>query len=149
VGAWNIDEIRPTTSATNTCTAHVFDIHEAQQLMTVAYYNGGVRVVDISGLAGISLGSTSLVGEGMKEIGFYRHADADTWAAKTPVIERDGSFYLYGNDIARGLDIYRFEAGGTPSARAGRWLSAAALRRSVPRAPVVDDDYTLYCLIGR
>ena len=46
----------------------------------------------------------------MKEVGFYRFDDADTWAAKTPVIEPGGGFYLYGNDIARGLDIYRFEA---------------------------------------
>ena len=62
VGAWNIDEIRPTTSATNSCTAHVFDIHEKEKLLTVAYYNGGVRVVDISSLAGIGLGKTDLVG---------------------------------------------------------------------------------------
>ena len=149
VGAWNIDEVRTTTSPTNTCTAHVFDIHEEQQLMTVAYYNGGVRVVDISGLAGISLGSTSLVGEGMKEIGFYRLDGADTWAAKTPVIEPGGGFYLYGNDIARGLDVYRFEAGERPSQRDGRWRSAAELRRLAPAAPAVGEDYTLFCLVGR
>ena len=55
--------------------------------MTIAYYNGGVRVVDLSGLTGISLGTTSISGEGMKEIGYYRDEDGDSWSAKTPQIE--------------------------------------------------------------
>ena len=68
--------------------------------MTAAFYNGGVRVVDLSGLSGISLGSSQLVGEGMKEIGYYRMPDADTWSAKTPQINRKtGDFYLFGNDM--------------------------------------------------
>ena len=84
-------------------------------MMTIAYYNGGVHVVDISGLMGISLGnSTTVAGPGMREIGYYRttNADgrgfADTWSFKTPKVSRTGDFYLYGNDIARGLDVYRF-----------------------------------------
>ncbi len=89
VGAWNIDEVRPTSSVTNTCTAHVFDIHEKEKLLTVAYYNGGVRVVDISSLAGIGLGKTDVAGAGMREVGFYRHDNADTWSAKTPQ-DREG-----------------------------------------------------------
>ena len=53
VGYWNIDDVGfPTDAPTARCTAHVFDIHEDEQLMTVAYYNGGVRVVDLSGLDG-------------------------------------------------------------------------------------------------
>ena len=63
----------------------------------------------------------------MKEIGYYRMPDADTWSAKTPEINRKtGDFYLFGNDIKRGLDIYHFdgdghEAGEEPS---GKWMSA-------------------------
>src|SRR5918996_831114 len=72
VGYWNIDEVRATTSPTHSCTAHVFDIHEDAKIMTIAYYNGGVRVVDISGLAGISLGGAQIAGQGMREVGFYR-----------------------------------------------------------------------------
>ena len=36
-------------------------------------------------------------------------------------IEKDGDFYLYGNDINRGLDVYRFEAEGGKSKRPGSW----------------------------
>ena len=91
----------------------MFRVHQKEQLLTAAFYNGGVRVVDLSGLAGISLGSSQLVGEGMKEIGYYRMPDADTWSAKTPQIDRKtGDFYLFGNDIARGLDIYHYTGAG-------------------------------------
>ena len=45
-----------------TCTAHVFRIHEREQVMTAAFYNGACAI-DISGLSGISLGSSRLVGE--------------------------------------------------------------------------------------
>jgi hypothetical protein len=102
--------------------------------MTIAYYNGGVRVVDLSGLAGISLGGAQLVGQGMREIGFYRFANANSWSAKTPSIDpATGDFYLYGNDIERGLDIYRFDGQAAESASAGRWLKPA----QVPLRPKV------------
>jgi hypothetical protein len=126
VGYWNIDDAGPTADPQNSCTAHVFDIHEKAKRMTIAYYNGGVRVVDISGLTGISLGSTSVTGDGMKELGYYRTSNADTWSAKTPWINpRTGDFYLYGNDMNRGLDIYKFDGEGKPvgKRRNGRWLN--------------------------
>ena len=50
----------------------------------------------------------------MKEIGYYRMANADSWSAKTPQINRKtGDFYLFGNDMKRGLDIYHFDGEGT------------------------------------
>jgi hypothetical protein len=151
VGYWNIDDVGVTDDPLNTCTAHVFRIYPEEQLMTVAFYNGGVRVVDISGLAGISLGETSYAGEGMKEIGFFRIEGADTWAAKTPGIDRrTGDFYLYGNDIARGLDIYKFHGDGAPSKRPGRWMSAeqseAQLAVAQPQQLEVGQD-ALVCLL--
>jgi hypothetical protein len=146
VGYWNIDTVGATTdSAIGRCTAHVFDIHEAEQVMTIAYYNGGVRVVDLSGLEGISLGGVQLAGAGMKEVASYRFPDGDTWAAKTPRIEPNGDFYLYGNDVARGLDVYRYDASAAASKRAGRWLTPAEAR-SLPRASVAG--YQLFCLTG-
>ena len=107
----------------------MFRIHEREQIMTAAFYNGGVRVVDLSGLSGISLGSSQLVGEGMKEIGHYRFPNADSWSAKTPQIDRrTGDFYLFGNDMSRGLDIYHFDGERQRSRRGGRWMSAEESR---------------------
>ena len=123
VGFWVIDYAGQSQSPTSipVCTAHVFRIHEAQKLLTIAWYSAGVRVVDISALAGITVGST---GTGMREIGHYRTPDADTWSAKTPFIDsRSGDFWLFGNDIGRGLDIYHFDADGLQnfSQNPGTW----------------------------
>ena len=126
VGYWNIDDIA-TRDPLDTCTAHVFDIHEEEQIMTIAYYMGGVRVVDLSGLAdapiGVGQGDQAL-GGAMKEIGYYVTPDANTWSAKTPFIEPDGDFYLYGDDINRGLDVYRFEAEDAVSENPGEFTAA-------------------------
>jgi hypothetical protein len=137
IGYWNIDDVGPTHDPGGTCTAHVFDIHEREQLMTIAYYNGGVRVVDLSGLDPAD-------GSGLREMGFYKTEDADTWSAKTPRIRRNGDFYLYGNDIERGLDVYRFDAGAEQSESAGTWLTPAEAAAR-PRT-AVSADYTLLCL---
>lgn len=135
VGYWNIDEVR-TTDGVGTCTAHVFDIHQDAGIMTIAYYNGGVRVVDLNGLVGVGLGDTALTGDPMTQLAFYRFDNSDTWSAKTPRIEADGSFYLYGNDIERGLDVYHYE--GTPSAEAaaqGRWMTPAEAQAMADERP--------------
>ncbi len=118
--------------------------------MTIAYYNGGVRVVDISGLTGISLGETQLSGEGMREIGYYRTDNADTWAAKTPSIDRrTGDFYLYGNDMNRGLDVYKFDGEGGKSRNAGRWMTPAETQSMALARPKVDGgpETAVICLL--
>ena len=151
VGYWNIDDAGFSGDATGTCTAHVFRIHEREQVMTAAFYNGGVRVVDLSGLSGISLGSSQLVGEGMKEIGYYRMPDADSWSAKTPQINRKtGDFYLFGNDIKRGLDIYHFDGEGSKPAKSrGKWMNAQEARIALADRPTPGVAGTTYvCLLG-
>ena len=135
VGYWNISDVEAAEDPLETCTAHVFDIHEDEQIMTIAYYMGGVRVVDLSGLGDINLstGDQAPLG-GMRQIGHYVTENANTWAVKTPVIERDGDFWLYGNDMNRGLDIYRFEAEEKESADGGQTLSAAAAAKQLTSA---------------
>jgi len=128
VGAWNVSDIGLTEDGVGTvvddggiCTAHVFQLHEDQELMTIAYYNGGVRVVDLSGLVGVALGR---LGAGMKELGFHRFPDSNTWAVKAPHASRDG-FYLYGNDHRRGFDVYRFDPALGRSQDTGLWRTPA------------------------
>ena len=109
IATWFIAETRPSTA---TCTAHVFRMHSAQGLITVAWYDEGVRVLDVADLADAT-GSplTVLQGTqgGIKEIGSYVFPDSNTWSFKTNAIAKDGSFFGYGNDLGRGLDVYEFE----------------------------------------
>jgi hypothetical protein len=150
VGYWNIDDLRPTTNPLHSCTAHVFQLHEEEAIMTIAFYNGGTRVVDLSGLVGVALGGN---GVGMKEIGSLRFPDSNAWSAKTNDIGDGTDFYVYANDIDRGLDILRFTADGAGSEETGtgqdRWLTPAqALAKAKARpAPLVGGLGTPYCLL--
>jgi hypothetical protein len=151
VGYWNISDIRPTTDALHSCTAHVFQLHEEAALMTIAFYNGGTRVVDISGLVGVALGEH---GVGMREVGYLRFDDSNAWAAKTPAhLIGDGTdFYIYANDIDRGLDIIHFTADGaaaTEGTGQDSWLSpTAALQRALATPRVALSPQTApYCLL--
>ena len=157
IGYFNIDELRPTDEPVlDRCTAHVFDVHEDERIATIAWYNAGARVLDLSGLTGISLGGAQLGGEGVKEIGFARFPAAsgeepsDTWAAKTPKIHPvTGDFFLYANDIRRGLDIWRFDGDGTPPGRGdrGRWMSGSeAQAQAAADTTTVGSRYELLCL---
>jgi len=108
IGAWFIDHVEAGASR---CTSHVLRIYPAQKLITIAWYGQGVRVIDISGIGTAPVGGAPAlgVGLGMKEVGSYVMPDADTWSFKTNKINRDGSFYGYGNDLTRGFDVYRYD----------------------------------------
>ncbi len=117
LGVWFIDDLSGPPPGAGACTSHVLRMHPDQGLMTIAWYTQGVRVLDISGLADFE---PPLAGEaepafgdgvGMTEIGSYVFDDSNTWSFKTNRIEADGSFFGYGNDISRGLDVYRFTGG--------------------------------------
>jgi hypothetical protein len=126
VGAWFMPEVRFTGTDNLTCTSHVLRMYPEEELMTIAWYNAGVRVVDISGLVGLSAGideGLGNVGPGMKEIGYAYFPNSDTWSVKTNRIEPDGSFFFYGNDLNRGLDVYRFDAGAQAAAEGGAWVT--------------------------
>ena len=146
VGYWNIADLRyPTLDGAvgAQCTMHVFQIHPEEGILTAAFYNGGVRVVDISSLVGVALGGN---GVGMEEIAHARFPDSLTWSAKTPRIDEDGSFHLYGNDLNRGLDVYRFDPGAPASDGLSTWLGAAELP-SLPAASL-PAGYQPFCLLG-
>ena len=51
---------------------------------------------------------------------------------------------MYGNDIARGLDVYRYDASAPKSTKKGRWLTPAEARSVLPRASTAG--YRLLCL---
>jgi hypothetical protein len=145
VGYWNIADLRhPAVDGEIgvPCTMHVFQVHPTAGILTTAFYNGGVRVVDISRLVGVALGDN---GVGMKEIAHARFPDAVTWSAKTPRIAADGSFHLFGNDLTRGLDVYKFDPSAEPSDGSGTWLAAADL--PAVGASTMSADYRPFCLL--
>jgi hypothetical protein len=113
LGTWFIPVVQPQDGTT--CTSHVLRIYPDQEMLTIAWYGQGVRVLDISGLA-TAEGSAATVavgeGVGMREVGSYVFPDSDTWSFKTNRIAADGSFYGYGNDLTRGFDVYRFDGAG-------------------------------------
>jgi len=113
LGIWFIGEKKPSTA---TCTAHVFRMHSEQALFTIAWYDQGVRVVDVAGLADLPTPAVPFVtsgnGNGIIEIGKYVFTDSNTWAFKTNAIATDGSFFGYGNDLGRGFDVYKFDGLG-------------------------------------
>ena len=117
LGTWFLGTVAPVQEG-DVCTSHVLRMHDEQALLTIAWYSQGVRVLDIAGLADFEppagQGDAAVAfgdGIGMTEIGSYVFPDADTWSFKTNAIAADGSFYGYGNDLNRGMDVYRF----TPS----------------------------------
>jgi len=94
-------------------------------------------------------------GPGMRELGYYRTENgdgagfADSWSFKTPKVTRTGDFYAYGNDIARGLDVYKFSNARGASQRTGRWMSptqAEALAASRPKV-ALSSDTAFFCLL--
>ena len=99
-----------------TCTAHVFRMHSEQGMFTIAWYDQGVRVVDVAGLADLPTPTVPFVtsgnGNGFLEIGKYVFDDSNTWSFKTNKIASDGSFFGFGNDLGRGFDVYKFDGLG-------------------------------------
>jgi hypothetical protein len=110
LGAWFIDDASVPEPG-GACTSHVLRMHPDQAIMTIAWYDRGVRVIDLSGLAEFEGFDPAAIGEGagLKEVGHFAFEDSDTWSFKTNRIAADGSFFGYGNDIGRGFDVYRFD----------------------------------------
>ncbi|HUR48219.1 MAG TPA: hypothetical protein VMY88_01630 [Acidimicrobiales bacterium] len=147
-------------SPARACTSHVLRMHPEEAIMTIGWYGLGSRVIDISGLIGLSAGpdeTTGTVGPAMREVGYLRFANSDTWTAKTNRIAPDGSFYLYANDHERGFEVLRYTpppAGlldaGPGGMDPGRWLSPAeVLEETLARRAAQGDDApnAPYCVL--
>ena len=159
VGYWNIDDARA-FSRNLSCTAHVFDIHADEAIMTISYYQGGVRVVDLANLIGVALGELPGVA-GMKELAFHYFADSGTldvpvdegssnsWSFKAPFVDRDGVFYAYSNDKARGLDVYKVDLSDPAKAspNPGQWLTPAQALELAKARPASLKGFKPYCLL--
>lgn len=129
------------------CTAHVYDIYPEQQLMTIGNMAGGVRVIDLSNLVGVSVGhdntsTANVTGTGMVDLGWFRFSGtdetgSDSWAFKAlhDDVSTDEAFHVFSNDQTRGFEVYRFDptAAAAPAegaAERGSWVSPnEALRR--------------------
>jgi len=91
LGTWTTEH----QPGTNGCaSAHYFQ-DLGNGLLVQAYYTQGTRFLDVSDPRNI------------RQVGYYRPDDADTWAA----YPHDG--YIYVADFQRGVDVIKF--GGTTS----------------------------------
>jgi hypothetical protein len=162
VGAFFIPDVRPSGAAGNgvslTCTAHVIQPIPGTTLLSVAWYNAGVRILDYSGLGDLNgaglqvgVGNQSLT-PGITQVGFSYFANSNLWSAKVFEVEDDGGFYIYGGDTRRGLDVWRFTPDAGDGANDdGTFLSAqeAASRAATARlGGTLADGYRPYCLLG-
>ncbi len=136
------------------CTSHVLRMYEDQGIMTIANMAGGVRVLDMTNLIGLSVGVTPDTSTGalagIADLGYFRFTSndqrgSDAWSFKAHAdrFEEDGSFYAYSNDQTRGFEVYRYEAGTDmgEAGEAGRWASVEqALTRAQQLAPFRNTD---------
>ncbi|MDQ3967488.1 MAG: hypothetical protein M3275_03730 [Thermoproteota archaeon] len=92
------------TTAPQLCTAHVFRINPDGRSLTIGWYNGGTRVVDITHPRGAGFTEiASMIPTGLGG----NTAVANSWASKMY------KGYIYSNDRNRGLDIMRWTQHGT------------------------------------
>jgi hypothetical protein len=116
------------TSGLITCTSHVFRIDDVQDKLVIGWFGAGVRVLDLSGLADVPVAASAgvtgqSVGVGVREVGFFRFPDSDTWSAKVMRWEEDGSAHVFAVDQTRGFDVYRYDATAPAAVDGGRWLT--------------------------
>jgi hypothetical protein len=132
VGLYYVPETGPVDGAGNAtagidrCTAHVLQIHPDEGIATIAWYALGTRVLDLTGLVGVSAGldeGSGSMGAGIREIGYAHFYDSDTWATKTNRIE-DGAFHVFAADTHRHLDVFHVDiTEAETTGTSGVWLT--------------------------
>lgn len=146
VGFYDIGDVRLTTGSSITCTSHVLKIHPKEQLMTIAWYAAGTRVIDLSGLASPI--------PTMSEVGHIYFDDSDTWSAKALTVTRDGTFHVFANDMNRGLDVFAVtlkdgkDPGASPLGTTGRFLTPAQIAAERATLPATFETLDApYCVL--
>jgi hypothetical protein len=132
------------------CTAHVMQIHPDQEIATIAWYALGTRILDLSGLVGLSAGISEEDGSrgvGIREVGYAHFDDGDVWATKTNRIAADGSFYVFAADTARMLDVFHVESGASTATPGGLWVSAGEAVPTTEDDRPVEGTLPLTCLV--
>ena len=146
LGTFNIGEARATDEALGTCTSHVFQLHREQNLMIIAWYSAGTRVLDITEAAGVAFGAQ---GAGFKEIAYGWFPDSNVWATKAPTASRDKPFTIYANDHTRGLDAWKLDP-TKPATRSSNsakiTFTPAALQKPLQRGRTLAG---FVCMLGR
>ncbi|MDQ4125043.1 MAG: hypothetical protein M3134_05520 [Actinomycetota bacterium] len=106
VGEWQPAEaVTPADEPTNAplCTSHVFGISADGTKVAASWHNAGVRVIDISEMAGVGVGDQ---GTGAKELGWHVAPGADAWSAK---FDRTGR-YVFVNDANLGFQVFELKS---------------------------------------
>ena len=150
VGYWNIDDARPDRPGRRHLHRPRLRHPRGREVMTIAYYNGGVHVVDLAGLDRHLARRPAGRRRGHEGDRLYRIQDVDTWSAKTPRDRpHDGVVPPVRNDIARGLDVYSSTARPPTSAKKGTWMGAAQAAKyfaGLPKVSVTKRN-ALVCLL--
>ncbi|HVE94741.1 MAG TPA: hypothetical protein VNB24_07445 [Acidimicrobiales bacterium] len=154
VGYYGIPRVEP--GGDTRCSSHVFRVYPEQNLMTIGWYGAGTRVLDVSGLVGVSAGvspAVGSVGAGIREVGSFffpsGSTQSETWAAKVHHFDADGSAYIFANDYDRGLDVFRFDASAPPAPAVGTWLTGSTARAAKAQPLVGTTAYRPSCAVPR
>ena len=89
---------------TTKCTPRIFDMNGAGTRMPISWHEGGLKYLDISETAGVTVGSQTLVPGGPVELGWYVNKGGFTFSAKM----HEGP-YIYVIDTTIGFQVFKIQ----------------------------------------
>jgi hypothetical protein len=123
-----------------------------RQYALAGSYKNGMQIVDISDPQNARTAATYDGGVTQGDVQIFRQASKPgrTFAGYASDTFGDGTSTCYGNDIARGLDVYKFSNARARSQRPGRWMSPAAARAALAGRPrvAVSGATAFFCLLA-